>query len=728
MQAGVPCAAAAACGAGMGLPEKAGMWKGIRWRMKNSFFRKYKNEFALYRIRKKLLTIIAVLLVVFAMLTMLLFYLSERSSYQKNMAESNEIMASQMASVYELYMQNVKEIAHDTAFNNQELFHLSAGERQDPQAKTKILDMLGSISVMNPYVHSAYLYYEEEGMVYSSISMPYSITPLENFGDKVVFEQDSAAKPYQVAPHLLHSTAAMSDLRKQPLIISYVVPTASRNGTVYLCVNVNTRSLYSMILRDFELEQNKNFYIVDKEGYVVFHRDSEYLFVKQNELPQKDDVIRSEAYSSILGFTFVFESTVPPLESGLLRFSSWILGALCVTMVVAIVSVIYSTLPIRKMVQVAKKSNLRDFLAKSGGSADTTFWDRSMQECKNHVVGVFRIASHADAEEFLNQSIKMSAENEKDYQFLVIKMSGETIAIIFGNIRHYGDIQFRQHVRTQCEKMCATFRAGEKAYCVVSQVKTGVEQLRDGYRECCETFRYQYLFPQQVIVWEKIDTTLPGYPFPVRHERHIINNLMAGKGEACLRHIDEIFADFRSGDYLIKDSEINRYLAVMQENISLRLETLPIPIERPARHGFDACVTLDEVYTVFVGYVHEILVQITNRPREPENNVNTVVLEYIEKNFCQNDICLSKIAEELSLSANLISRIVKEASHRSFSEYITYKRIQRSKELLADGSMSINAVSEAVGFTYPYYFIRKFKELEGVTPGQYIGAQTPSDG
>ena len=78
-------------------------------------------------------------------------------------------------------------------------------------------------------------------------------------------------------------------------------------------------------------------------------------------------------------------------------------------------------------------------------------------------------------------------------------MSDETIAIIFGNIRHYGDIQFRQHVRTQCEKMCATFRAGEKAYCVVSQVKTGVEQLRDGYRECCETFRYQYLFPQRCV-------------------------------------------------------------------------------------------------------------------------------------------------------------------------------------------------------------------------------------
>ena len=230
------------------------------------FFRKYKNEFALYRIRKKLLTIIAVLLVVFAMLTMLLFYLSERSSYQKNMAESNEIMASQMASVYELYMQNVKEIAHDTAFNNQELFHLSAGERQDPQAKTKILDMVGSISVMNPYVHSAYLYYEEEGMVYSSISMPYSITPLENFGDKVVLSRIPQRSHIKWLRICFHSTAAMSDLRKQPLIISYVVPTASRNGTVYLCVNVNTRSLYSMILRDFELEQNKNFISSTREA------------------------------------------------------------------------------------------------------------------------------------------------------------------------------------------------------------------------------------------------------------------------------------------------------------------------------------------------------------------------------------------------------------------------------------------------------------------------------
>ena len=90
----MPCAAAAARGAGMGLPEKAGMWKGIRWRMKNSFFRKYKNEFALYRIRKKLLTIIAVLLVVFAMLTMLLFYLMSTEQKKGHVISRNSAVSA----------------------------------------------------------------------------------------------------------------------------------------------------------------------------------------------------------------------------------------------------------------------------------------------------------------------------------------------------------------------------------------------------------------------------------------------------------------------------------------------------------------------------------------------------------------------------------------------------------------------------------------------------------
>ncbi len=695
--------------------------------MRKSFFIKYKKEFVLYRIRKKLLAITAVLLLVFAMFVMLLFHFSERRAYQKSVAELNQVMVNQVASVYELYIQNTKEIAHDAIYSNQELLRFSAKERGEMQNQKAILSMLDSINVINPYIHSACLYYEEDEMVYSSVSMPYSIMSLQNFSDKKIFEEKSYTRSYQVGPHLLYSTAVISDPREMPLVISYIAPGGGSNGKVYLCVNVNTRTLYSMILRNFELEQHKNFYLVDQEGDVVFHRNPEYLFIKQEELPIEEGMISAEVYSEILDLTFVFESTMPPLESGFLRFALWIFAALGVAVTVMIVTVVYSTLPIRKMVQIAKKSNFRDFLVQSGNTVDTTFWDRTMGEDEKHVVGVFRIGLLSDTEEFLSQCIKIAAQNEKECHFFAIKMSGDTVAVIFSNSGNYGDVQFRRYVQLQCENMIASFKTGAGVYCVVSQVKMGVEQLRNGYQECYETFWYRYLFPYQVIAFEEIDRALPVYPFPVRHEKHIINNLMAGNEEACIRHIDAIFEDFQSGLYLIKDREINHYLAVMQENISLRLENLSIPVERLERSSFETCVTLEELYLVFMGYIREILCRIASRPDESEDNIGREVLAYIEEHFCENDICLSKIAEELSIPSSQISRIVKEASHRTFSEYITFKRIGRSKELLSSGSMSINAVSEAVGFTYPYYFIRKFKELEGVTPGQYIGIQTSPD-
>ena len=175
--------------------------------MRKSFFIKYKKEFVLYRIRKKLLAITAVLLLVFAMFVMLLFHFSERRAYQKSVAELNQVMVNQVASVYELYIQNTKEIAHDAIYSNQELLRFSAKERGEMQNQKAILSMLDSINVMNPYIHSACLYYEEDEMVYSSVSMPYSIMSLQNISYKKIFEEKKYTSYNKVTDTYTHLRA-----------------------------------------------------------------------------------------------------------------------------------------------------------------------------------------------------------------------------------------------------------------------------------------------------------------------------------------------------------------------------------------------------------------------------------------------------------------------------------------------------------------------------------------
>ena len=53
------------------------------------------------------------------------------------------------------------------------------------------------------------------------------------------------------------------------------------------------------------------------------------------------------------------------------------------------------------------------------------------------------------------------------------------------------------------------------------------------------------------------------------------------------------------------------------------------------------------------------------------------------------------------------------------SQFILEKRIIKAKELLRNKGMKIQAVAEEVGYDDPAYFVRKFKQVTGVTPSAY---------
>jgi len=52
-------------------------------------------------------------------------------------------------------------------------------------------------------------------------------------------------------------------------------------------------------------------------------------------------------------------------------------------------------------------------------------------------------------------------------------------------------------------------------------------------------------------------------------------------------------------------------------------------------------------------------------------------------------------------------------------EYLTRVRIEKALNLLKNNENSIQAVSKIVGFKYPSYFVRLFKQYTGVTPLAY---------
>lgn len=51
---------------------------------------------------------------------------------------------------------------------------------------------------------------------------------------------------------------------------------------------------------------------------------------------------------------------------------------------------------------------------------------------------------------------------------------------------------------------------------------------------------------------------------------------------------------------------------------------------------------------------------------------------------------------------------------------IIYARIERAKNLLSARTYSVSEVAKLAGYTNEYHFIRQFKKVAGVTPGQYM--------
>lgn len=104
-----------------------------------------------------------------------------------------------------------------------------------------------------------------------------------------------------------------------------------------------------------------------------------------------------------------------------------------------------------------------------------------------------------------------------------------------------------------------------------------------------------------------------------------------------------------------------------------------------------------------------------------ENRINIVnyMIEFIKKNYGNNDICLDLIADELKLSSNYLSHFFKKTTGLSFTDYIGMIRVNRAKDLLKKSGLSIREISSQVGFTNINSFNRTFKRYEYITPGRF---------
>lgn len=91
---------------------------------------------------------------------------------------------------------------------------------------------------------------------------------------------------------------------------------------------------------------------------------------------------------------------------------------------------------------------------------------------------------------------------------------------------------------------------------------------------------------------------------------------------------------------------------------------------------------------------------------------------FIKENYMQK-LSLNDVAGHVYLSKAYLSKIFKEETGISLVNYINRLRIDKSKTLLKDHSLSLADIAALVGFDDQSYFSKIFKGITGVSPGKY---------
>ena len=107
-----------------------------------------------------------------------------------------------------------------------------------------------------------------------------------------------------------------------------------------------------------------------------------------------------------------------------------------------------------------------------------------------------------------------------------------------------------------------------------------------------------------------------------------------------------------------------------------------------------------------------------NKKDEPTQIVLAAV-EMIRKEIENVDFNINTIANALYLTPAYFSRVFKRKMGMTCIDFIKNYRINLAKELLQNTDLSIQQISEKIGYATVYYFSQQFKQVTGESPGSF---------
>ncbi|TBL78521.1 helix-turn-helix domain-containing protein [Paenibacillus thalictri] len=210
--------------------------------------------------------------------------------------------------------------------------------------------------------------------------------------------------------------------------------------------------------------------------------------------------------------------------------------------------------------------------------------------------------------------------------------------------------------------------------------------------------------------------------YPRKEEKILLDAVRAGSREEARTALSEFIAEVLS-----REPSPQEYQLVLGELLAHLVELLhgtgrtvhQVFGEKSLFEHIISARTADETEKWLYAAVMEPLMEILDQHRFTQAvNITESVIQMIHAEY-SSDLQLETCAARLNFHPVYVGRVFRKEAGCSFSEYLSKYRLMQAKSLLKETDMKISDIAGHLNYQSSATFIRYFRKMEGVTPGQY---------
>lgn len=230
-----------------------------------------------------------------------------------------------------------------------------------------------------------------------------------------------------------------------------------------------------------------------------------------------------------------------------------------------------------------------------------------------------------------------------------------------------------------------------------------------------------YIDSEQVLDEELVEVTKPKKLI----EQLLLNTRLANTEEVN-RIMDEINSHVKTSGMPPVYSKMVCYNLIMQ--VMELLHSCGM-LENGERVSYSVVMartdTVDELTEKIRNIANNICLFLTEKKKKDSETEIAGIEQFMRENVLLEKFSVQYMADWFGMSPSNLSNFYKQKTGMTIMERVTDIRMKQAEEYLLDedNPMTLNEIVEKIGYNNTSSFIRKFKSIYGVTPGQFVKAK-----